>query len=345
MVAIKTGQAQSFLRAPDPAVRAFLFYGTDAGMVTERSLHVAQTLAQRDDPPGEILRIDDETLAEDPDRLAVELQVLPMFGGRKVVRAIAGRRIDGRSLAPLIEGAALENYLIVEAGNLTQASDLRKLFEEQQYTAAIACYADETRDLSGLVQDVLLAHGMGIDAQTRDLLVARLGADRALSRNEIEKLALYAQGAKTITAEHVEAIVGDASEIALDRIIYPTANGNAAAAIRNLGRADAAGESPQVLILMLQRHFQRLHRVRAAMDQGQPLDQVVKFLRPPIHFKQASTFQAQCKAWDLPRLERAMATIEKAARDARLAGAMELTVTERLVMDVAALLPRAAGRG
>ncbi|NJO38541.1 MAG: hypothetical protein HC871_14230 [Rhizobiales bacterium] len=95
---------------------------------------------------------------------------------------------------------------------------------------------------------------------------------------------------------------------------------------------------------MLQRHFQRLHRVRAAVDQGQSLDQVVKYLRPPIHFKQASTFQAQCKAWDMPKLERALAVIEKAARDARLAGTMELTVTERLVMDVAALIPRPAGR-
>ena len=72
---------------------------------------------------------------------------------------------------------------------------------------------------------MLGAARQSITADARQLLLARLGADRALSRAEIEKLALYAQGRTSIDVEDVEAIVGDASEQTTDRIIEHAAAG------------------------------------------------------------------------------------------------------------------------
>ena len=54
-------------------------------------------MAARENPPGEIIRIEDGDLEDDPDRLAVELQTMPMFGGRKVVRTTTSRRITATS--------------------------------------------------------------------------------------------------------------------------------------------------------------------------------------------------------------------------------------------------------
>ena len=47
------------------------------------------------------------SLEDDPDRIFVELQTAPMFGGRKIVRATAGRRITAAALKPLVEGGDL----------------------------------------------------------------------------------------------------------------------------------------------------------------------------------------------------------------------------------------------
>ena len=51
---------------------------------------------------------------------------------------------------------------------------------------------DEARDLEGMVREVLAAAKLHIRPEAKRLLLARLGADRALSRAEMEKLALYA---------------------------------------------------------------------------------------------------------------------------------------------------------
>ncbi len=84
----------------------------------------------------------------------------------------------------------------------------------------------------------------------------------ALSRAEIDKLALYAAGAGTITVEHIEAIVGDASELTIDRIVEAAATGDTATALAECDRAVASGESAQTVVLAAQRHFLRLHRAR-----------------------------------------------------------------------------------
>src|SRR5262245_20564978 len=125
MVAVKAHQAEAFLKAVERVPAAVLFYGSDAGLVSERAAVLAQRLAQTDD--GEILRLEDADLEEDPGRIAVELQTISMFGGRKIVRATAGRRVNAAALKPLVEGN-IEGVLIVEAGNLRPDEALRALF-------------------------------------------------------------------------------------------------------------------------------------------------------------------------------------------------------------------------
>ena len=344
MVAVKAHQANAFLKSPDPRLSAILFFGSDAGLVSERSQFLARALAQREDPAGEIIRLDDADLDNDPGRLAVELMTMPMFGGRKIVRTTASRRINANAIRPLLDGPPIAGVLIVEAGNLKPDEGLRPLFEKSATAAAIACYGDEAQDLEVMVRQVLDAAGIKIAPDARDLLVSRLGADRALSRGEVEKLTLYALGKPEIDVDDVEAIVGDASEQSMDRIITAAASGDAARAIGEFTRSIAAGESAQGIILATQRYFHRLHRTRTAMDQGRSLDDALRGLRPPLHFRQKDTFAAQLRMWSTPRLDMALSAIATAAKAARLTSALEDTLSERLLLTLAKHA-RAGGSG
>jgi DNA polymerase-3 subunit delta len=336
MVAVKAHQAETFLKPPGPSYAAVLFYGTDAGLVAERAAKLASLLAAREDPPGEIIRLDDADLDSDPDRLAIELQTMPMFGGAKIVRAIAGRRIGTSALQSLIDGDSLAARLIVEAGNLRPNDSLRALFEKSAKAAAVACYPDEVHDLEGLIRTTLKSHGLAIGPEARDLLLARVGADRALSRGEIEKLALYAAGKTEVEPSDVEAIVGDASELTIDRILSAAASGDPARAVSEFARAVASGESPQTIIGAAQRYFQRLHRIRSDLDQGRSFEDAIRQLRPPIHFKQKDALGLQGRTWTTARLGEALMRISRAAKAARLSGALEEAVAEELLMGLAA---------
>jgi DNA polymerase-3 subunit delta len=342
MVAIKSFQADAFLKAVERVPSAVLFYGPDAGLVGERAATLARRLAEAHD--GEVLRLDDADLDDDPDRIGVELLTRPMFGGCKIVRAATGRRINAGSLKPIVEVGKLEGFLIVEAGSLRRGDALLTLFEAAAGAAAVACYPDEARDLESVIGDVLAAARMQIAPEARKLLVGRLGADRALSRAEVEKLTLYARGKARIEEADVEAAVGDAAETALDRVVLAAASGRPGEAVRECERCVTGGEDAQRVIAALQSHFLRLHRLRSGHDAGRSLDDLIRALKPRPNYRQEAAIAQQVRRWTLASLDAALAKIGDAAKAARLNSGLDTTLAESLLLALGELTAPKQGR-
>lgn len=329
MVAYRASTVPNFMRSPDPACRAILIYGPDAGLVAERAVALAQIFVKRGKGQTEIVRLDDRDLAEDPARLEVELKTTPMFATQSVIRVTAGQRLDVQALKALLATPS-DNALIVEAGNLRPDSGLRKLFEIHKSAVALPCYSDEKFTL-GVIDAELAEAGLSIDRETRDYLMTRLGADQALSRSEVVKLALYAQGAGRIEPDDIEAIVGDAAETALDNFAYAVSGGDAKAALSELQRLAAAGTDRSVALTALGRHFTRMHRVAAAASTGN-VQQVVKSFRPTLNYKRQDLLIAHCKRWGATRIAHALPLIQEAVRRIRRSPDLEGPFAERLVL-------------
>jgi DNA polymerase-3 subunit delta len=225
----------------------------------------------------------------------------------------------------------------VEAGNLKKDDSLRLAFEKAGHAAAIACYMDDGRDLDSVITDILRPLKLTMTPDARQMLISRLGADRVMSRGEIEKLALYAAGQGQITEDDVEAVVGDAAELTIDRIVNAAASGDGPRSVTELQRALTAGESAQGIIFAVQRHFTRLHRIRASVDGGKSIEQVIGEIRPPVHFKQKDVLAAQSRAWRLETLDAALAGIGVAARTARVSSGLEDLLAERLILTLSRL--------
>jgi len=344
VVAIKAQQGERFANAPDASVVAVLVHGPDTGLVSERARAVATAFAKREGGDAEVIRIEETDLDGDPDRLVVELKTIPMFGGGKVVRTTAGRKINAAMFKDLFAGGAPTAGLICEAGNLKASDALRKLFESTPWAAAVPCYADGERDLAGLVRDMIQNAGLTINKDASDVLTARLGADRALSRGEIEKLILYCAGRTTVTIEDIEAIVGDATDAGLEQIAVSAASGEPGEVVTEFDRAVSAGENPQAIILVALRYFQRLHRVRATIDAGKSADEALRSLRPPLHFKLRGAVTAQCRMWTTASLAEALQRINDTAQQARLNGSMDAILAERVLFNLAAHIARRKSR-
>src|SRR3990170_3302441 len=92
MVQIKA-DADRFLARPDPAIRVVLIYGNDEGLVSERAERFARTVAGDAADPLSHIRLDIDTVADDPGVLADEAHAVPLFGGRRVISIrVAGNR-------------------------------------------------------------------------------------------------------------------------------------------------------------------------------------------------------------------------------------------------------------
>ena len=142
----------AFLRAPDPNIRLILIYGPDRGLVRERSQTLARMVV---DDLSDAFRVSELTVDDvrsDGARIADEMSQISFLGGRRVIFVRMEAEDISARLQPLLDspppGDAL---LIVEAGDLSARSPVRKTFEASPNAAAIPCYADNDQNVGALI--------------------------------------------------------------------------------------------------------------------------------------------------------------------------------------------------
>ena len=149
--------------------------------------------------PFRVAELDEATLESDPARLWDEAAALSMMGGRRVVRVRGAGNGLAQTFQNFLAAPPGDALIVIEAGDLAKSGALRRVFEGADNAAAIPCYPDDDRELEDVVRSHLKSRGLSIDEGALNYAVSRLGSDRGVTRSELEKLALYAMGEKTVT--------------------------------------------------------------------------------------------------------------------------------------------------
>lgn len=337
MVAIKGRAIDAVLQKPDPVLSAFLIYGPDRGLVSERSNIILEHFASDPGDPFSVSRLDEASLAKNPERLIEELNSLAFGAARRtVVLRLANPGIMAAVAQAISQPRSAA--LIVQAGDLRPTSPLRKAFEAAPDGAAIPCYLDDSKLLLVIIKEILSRQKQTISDEARQVLTDRLGSDRLGSRAEIEKLSLYCGPNCQISTADVLTATADTSEALLDSICDAIGEGRHAEIERVMNRALAAGQMPPAVVAGVVRHFCRLHEASAAILAGKSATAALAGLRPPVFFMRRDSMLRQLSRWAEPELRRAMAILASAEVDARL-GPQATTATSRTLLRLA-LLPR-----
>ena len=337
MAEVKT-DIDRFLSRTD--VGLLLIHGNDTGLVAERAAAFTRaTLGSSADPLG-LIRLEASEVSSDPARLADEAYAIPMFGGRRCIEL----RVSGNwqvlpALQPLFANPPVYSALVVTAGELRKTSPVRKLFEQAKHAYAIACYADDARALDRVIDEETARAGLTIAGDARAALKQLIGSDRMASRGEVSKLCLYAEGAGEITLDDVRAVVGDASASAVDEAVDAVAGGDAPSFERLYRRLVAAGTAGFTVAGAAQRHFDMLHRARGQVERGVDPESA---LGPGVFWKRKPMLLRQVQAWTLPRIERALAIIDRTIVDSRLRSGIADEVVGQGMLMIAAIAARPA---
>jgi DNA polymerase-3 subunit delta len=340
MVAIKAADVDGFVARPDPARPVVLVFGPDAGLVSERVNALIKASVDDPNDPFALARLEAEALSAEPSRLAEEAQTMPLFGGRRAVWVKAG----GRNIAPAVEALLalprLECRVVIEAGDLRRNAPLRAICERAKNAAALPCYADSERDRARLIDEEMRAAGLKLAPDARAMLIPLLGGDRAASRSEIAKLALYASGSSEVGVDDVTAVVSDASALAIDDIVDAAFAGRPPELEVQLAKARTAGSPPGSIFFAAQRQVAQLHKWRTAIEAGSGFS--LDAVQPPLHFRRKAQIEAALKLWNAARLATAMAELADAVLQSRRNPDLAETIAERALLAIAANVRRGA---
>jgi DNA polymerase-3 subunit delta len=334
---VKTGDADRFAGKPPASLKAALFFGPDQGLVHERAERLAKTVVDDLSDPFRVADLDESALMSDGARLFDEAAAISMLGGRRVIRI----RSAGNALAKLFEAflddSAGDALVVVEGGDLQKSASLRKVFEEADNAAAVQCYGDTAQSLQSVVRDALKAEGLTISAEALDDAVSRLGSDRGITRRELEKLALYAHGQKSVSLEDVRATMGDEAEVRVEEVCDAAGEGDLKKLDLALARVWGEDMSAIAVVRSALGHFQKLLAAKAAMQRGENIDGAMRKMWPPVHFSRTSSFKAQAQRWNEDRLGEACDLLLETEVLCKTTGVPNEAVLGRALFNIAAM--------
>ena len=340
MVQIKPADADRTLARPDPNARVVLIYGSDEGLVAERAERFTEAVLGRNADDFSKLRLESSDIAEDQGRLADEAHAVPLFGGTRVIRVrVAGNRPIDKAVTAILRQPPKDAWIVLTAGELRKTAPLRKLAEGDKGAWAVPCYSDDDRGLDRIIDEEIAASGQAISAEARTALKGLLGSDRMISRSEIRKLCLYATGGGEISIADVRALIGDAGAFDVDETIDAMATGDSAGLDRGFRRLISSGTPGFVVAGAALRHFNFLEKARAALENGDQPEAIVRRAVPPLFFARQSAVARQIAAWPPNRISRALSLLDQAMLQSRLNGALSDEVIGQAMQLIAAIAP------
>jgi DNA polymerase-3 subunit delta len=327
---LPAARIQAFLRDPGEC-RVVLLFGEDAGMIRDRAEALVRAIAGSLDDPFLVT----ELAREEIKQLSGEAAGLSLIGGRRVVRV---RDVTDAATDPVL--ALLKSrapaLVVLEGPTIASRSKLRTALEAAADGVAIGCYPEEGRALEETIRETLRANGAGVEPDALSWLSQHLGADRASTRSELEKLALYVGPGNRVDLDSAMTCVGDLAGLSLDDALFAATTGDVATADRALEAAVAEGAAPVQVLRAALGHLQKLHRARLAMEeQGLAAADAVKGIRPPVFYQKVGAFTRSLGLWPTATLSAAMAAMAEAERGCKRTGWPDQALCRNAVLTLA----------
>ena len=321
-------QIEGFLRDPG-AAQVVLLLGDDVGLIRERAKRLVVAVTGAVDDPFRVVELDRETIGAVPEEMAS----MSLTGGRRVVR-VRDVTDGAHGVVEKVLASKAEGLLVLEAPGLSKGK-LRTLVEKAGRAVAISCYPLEGRALEQDIRAALNAVGVNVDADALSWLAAHLGADLAVTRSEVEKLALYAGNGGKVDLEMAQLCVGDLAGLSLDDALFFATAGDVAGADRALELAMAEGATAVGVLRAGLLHLQKLQRARGAMGTGMSAAEATKAVRPPLYFRREGAFAQALGLWSEVALGQACQRLWEAERACKRTGTPGETICRSAVIGLA----------
>jgi DNA polymerase-3 subunit delta len=284
--------------------------------------------------PFQAVRLDGGDVASDPLRLADEANTIGMFSSQRAIRVSWTSKPLVAAVAPLLSMPPRDSLIVIEAGDLPRSHALRTLIQKSPAGLGVPCYLDESQAINAIIDAGLREAGLTITRDARQALIDRLGADRQLSRREIEKLTLFAHGVGEVTRAHVEAIVGDAAARDIDDVADGAFGGDRGILDLAFAKLIADGADASVILGGVLRYAFGLAEARALIEAGRSMDEALRAVRT-LPYPRHSAARSALSRWPSAQLSDAITLLANGVRDARANSGLAPELAARTLWNLA----------
>ena len=306
---------------PDPATRFYLFYGPDESQ--SRALG-SRLLAALD---ASKLAVNSAAVKSDPGLLANEASAMSLFGEQRAVWVEPAGDDLADGVETLLQAVATEMPVIAIGGALRKSSALLKLAEASPLALAYAAYLPEGQDAERMVIELGRTLGLKISRPVAARIADSSGGDQAIASQELQKFALYMDASphtpRELEHDAVDAVGADTSEGDFLKLADLALRGEIECLAEEIARLPASGSEAIPVIRSLQRRLLMLAPIRARVERGEPLGDVMASAGKSLFWKDKPMIEAMLRKWNAQALAKAAERAGALERELMFTGAPE----------------------
>lgn len=294
------GSIPRLIDQPDPSIRFYLFHGpNDSGSRALANRLLAATGAEK-------FSLAAGAAKADPALLAAEAGAISLFGGTRLIWVEpAGDEII-EAVKILFEAPAIESPVAAIAGTLRKSSALLKLAETHSFALCHASYAPEGRAADRMVMEAASAVGLRLEPAVATRIAISTDGNQAIIGQELAKLALYLDASsdqpRELTHDVLDLLSADSGEGNLMGLSDLALAGRTNELFDELDRVVLTPGETVPVVRALQRRLLQLAALRARVEQGERLDDVMMSMGKSLFWKDKPLMQRLVSGWNAERL-------------------------------------------
>lgn len=313
---LKSPQIKTLASKIQKEFKGFLIYGPDTGAVKETAQAVIDLLNPPKDPYA-VVSITSDRLKETPTLFWDEVNAISMFGGRRIIWFKNPTDAFTAEWETFLKTAQSDTFVVMTSDTLNTKSKLVKACDDADWAGCVACYPETEQDTKQTILSTLSAAGYLIDPDALALFASYLGADKAVTRSEINKLMIYLGAQKQVHVSDIQANIGNGASVTIDDLIYAAFSGNHSQVQRVYAILLQEGSQPVMMVRSLINKADQLMIVLSKMKRGEPVDAAIKGTYPFIPFQYAPTWKKIVMGWNEAAAADALALLLQAERDCK----------------------------
>lgn len=332
MAILRSEDFENFLKRKSASLNGLLLHGNDADEISVLARQVMRHIAGDAGIQSAVLHVDASELKTKPGLIEDEFKSMSLLGERRI---IFFEGVDDNCLKfveSVLADQKLGNFVLLQGGNLSKSSKLRSACEAASLFASLAVYEEDVSALALRLSKLLQAEGLSWNKEAEAVFLERVGTERGAVNQELKKLIVYCHGQNEITEADVIAICGDMASFASDEVIDAVLRGDMSSV--DAMSSGVEGDLKTVLILFLN-YLVRLQQLRSELDNGVPLESLVRSAKPPIFFKRQAATKSQLRTFDLERLMAMQEAVATAIFQTRKSAELADAITNRTLLSMA----------
>ena len=272
-----------------------LIYGENLGLINDLKSKILKK-----EQKNRILKFNQDEILKKENTFYEEINNKSLFEDKKVF-FIDNVNDKFLKIVEQIRLLTNENKIYLYSDLLEKKSKLRNFFEKDKKTDIVPCYQDNEITIKKIISEKLKNYD-GLTVPIINAIIESCGINRTKIRNEISKIKTFFNGSP-LNYDNLSKLLNIKENDEFNFVRDSAIAGNKKKTGEYL---DSTVFEIEKTTYYLSNLNQRLIKLREVVKSKKNLEQSINEIRPPIFWKDKSTFLLQARNWNIKKLDEAL---------------------------------------